>query len=169
VDLARSLPLVLVVFWFYFLTPWVGGWLTGRGRTVPLGPFWSAVITFTLFEAAYYCEIVRGGIRSIPPDQVSAGYALGLDYMQTMAFVVMPQAFRKMTPLLITQAIVLFQDTSLVYVISATDFLGAAVHVANRDGRLVEMYLFAASIYFLVSVTVSRCLTPRFGSMAWTP
>ena len=115
----------------------------------------SSVITFTLFEAAYYSEIMRAGIQSIPRGQVWAGYALGLDYWQTMAKVVLPQAFRNMIPILLTQTIILFQDTSLVYVLSITDFLGAASKIAQRDGRLVEMYLFAALVYFLMSFTLS--------------
>lgn len=156
VNLMRSLPLVLVIFWFYFLVPWIGGWLTGAGRTIQVGPFWSAVVTFTMFEAAYYCEIMRAGIQSISRGQVAAGYALGLDYWQTMARIVLPQAFRNMLPVLLTQTIILFQDTSLVYVISATDFLGAAVKVANRDYRLVEMYVFAAVVYFLISFSASQ-------------
>ena len=156
VNLMRSLPLVLVIFWFYFLVPWIGGWMTGAGRTVQVGPFWSALVTFTMFEAAYYCEIMRAGIQSIARGQVAAGYALGLDYWQTMGRIVLPQAFRNMLPVLLTQTIILFQDTSLVYVISATDFLGAAVKVANRDYRLVEMYLFAAVVYFAISFTASQ-------------
>lgn len=156
VNLMRSLPLVLVIFWFYFLVPWIGGWLTGAGRNLQVGPFWSAVVTFTMFEAAYYCEIMRAGIQSVARGQVDAGYALGLDYWQTMAQIVLPQAFRNMLPVLLTQTIILFQDTSLVYVISATDFMGAAAKVANRDYRLVEMYLFAALVYFIVSFTASQ-------------
>jgi len=113
------------------------------------------VITFTMFEAAYYSEIMRAGIQSIPRGQVAAGYALGLDYWQTMGKVVLPQAFRNMIPILLTQTIILFQDTSLVYVLSITDFLGAASKVAQRDGRLVEMYLFAALVYFIVSFSLS--------------
>ena len=109
-----------------------------------------------MFEAAYYCEIMRAGIQSIPRGQVAAGNALGLNYWQTMAHIVLPQAFRNMLPVLLTQTIILFQDTSLVYVISVTDFLGAAAKIANRDGRLVEMYLFAALVYFVVSFTASR-------------
>ena len=108
-----------------------------------------------MFEAAYYCEIMRAGIQSIPRGQVAAGYALGLDYRQTMARIVLPQALRNMLPVLLTQTIILFQDTSLVYVISATDFLGAAAKIANRDGRLVEMYLFAAAVYFVISYAAS--------------
>ncbi len=156
VNLMRSLPLVLVIFWFYFLVPWIGGWLTGAQQTIQVGAFWSSVITFTMFEAAYYCEIMRAGIQSISRGQVSAGYALGLDYWQMMGYIVLPQAFRNMLPVLLTQTIILFQDTSLVYVISATDFLGAAAKVANRDYRLVEMYLFAAVVYFAISLAASH-------------
>ena len=155
VNLMRSLPLVLVIFWFYFLVPWIGGWLIGAGGTVKVGVFLSAAVTFTMFEAAYYCEIMRAGIQSIPRGQVAAGQALGLNYWQTMGLVVLPQAFRNMVPVLLTQTVILFQDTSLVYVISATDFLGAASKVANRDYRLVEMYLFAALVYFVISFGLS--------------
>jgi glutamate/aspartate transport system permease protein len=155
VNLMRSVPLVLVIFWFYFLVPWLGGWAIGAKEPIKVGAFWSCVITFTLFEAAYYCEIMRAGIQSIPRGQVAAGYAIGLDYWQTMARIVLPQAFRNMTPVLLTQTVILFQDTSLVYVLSVTDFLGAAAKVANRDHRLVEMYLFAAAVYFLMSFGAS--------------
>jgi len=155
VNLMRSVPLVLVIFWFFFLVPYIGAWLTGASRPIAVGAFWSAVITFTMFEAAYYCEIMRAGIQSIPRGQVWSGYALGLNYWQTMGQIVLPQAFRNMLPVLLTQTIILFQDTSLVYVISATDFLGAAAKIANRDYRLVEMYTFVAVIYFVVSYGLS--------------
>ena len=151
VDLMRSLPLVLVIFWFYFLVPYIGQWLTGASRPVRVGAFASSLITFTLFEAAYFAEIMRAGIQSISKGQPAAASALGLTYGQTMRYVVLPQAFRNMLPVLLTQTIVLFQDTSLVYVLSIPDFLGAASKVAQRDGRLVEMYLFAAVVYFVVS------------------
>ena len=151
VDLMRSLPLVLVIFWFYFLVPYIGQWLTGASRPVRVGAFASSLLTFTLFEAAYFAEIMRAGIQSISRGQPAAASALGLTYGQTMRYVVLPQAFRNMLPVLLTQTIVLFQDTSLVYVLSITDFLGAASKVAQRDGRLVEMYLFAAVVYFVIS------------------
>ena len=150
VNLMRSIPLVLVIFWFYFLVPYIGAYLIGASQPIKVGAFYSSVITFTLFEAAYYCEIMRAGIQSVSRGQVSAGYALGLDYWQVMGKVILPQAFRNMIPILLTQTIVLFQDTSLVYVLSITDFLGAASKVAQRDGRLVEMYLFAALVYFII-------------------
>jgi len=155
VNLMRSLPLVLVIFWFFFLVPYIYGALKGDGKPIPIGPWYSAVITFIMFEAAYYCEIMRAGIQSIPRGQIWAGYALGLNYWQTMGRIVLPQAFRNMLPVLLTQTIILFQDTSLVYVISATDFLGAAAKIANRDYRLVEMYTFAAVIYFVISFGLS--------------
>jgi glutamate/aspartate transport system permease protein len=155
VNLMRSVPLVLVIFWFFFLVPYIGAWITGASQPVKVGAWMSAVITFTMFEAAYYCEIMRAGIQSIPRGQVWAGYALGLNYWQSMGQIVLPQAFRNMLPILLTQTIILFQDTSLVYVISATDFLGAASKVANRDYRLVEMYTFVAVVYFIISYGLS--------------
>ncbi|HZO04208.1 MAG TPA: amino acid ABC transporter permease [Burkholderiales bacterium] len=155
VNLMRSVPLVLVIFWFFFLVPYIGAWITGADRPVQVGAWLSAVVTFTMFEAAYYCEIMRAGIQSVARGQVWAGYALGLNYWQTMGQIVLPQAFRNMLPVLLTQTIILFQDTSLVYVISATDFLGAASKVANRDYRLVEMYTFVAIVYFIISYSLS--------------
>ena len=155
VNLMRSIPLVLVIFWFYFLVPYIGGWVTRSPRPMEVGPFYSALITFTMFEATYYCEIMRAGIQSVARGQVWSGYALGLNYWQTMGHIVLPQAFRNMIPVLLTQTIILFQDTSLVYVISATDFLGAASKIANRDYRLVEMYSFVAVVYFVISFGLS--------------
>ncbi|HYY60539.1 MAG TPA: ABC transporter permease subunit [Burkholderiales bacterium] len=155
VNLMRSIPLVLVIFWFFFLVPYIGAWILRESQPVKVGAWLSAVITFTMFEAAYYCEIMRAGIQSIPRGQVWSGYALGLNYWQTMAKIVLPQAFRNMLPVLLTQTIILFQDTSLVYVISATDFLGAAAKIANRDYRLVEMYSFVAVVYFIISYALS--------------
>src|SRR5437868_1327737 len=155
VNFMRSIPLVLVIFWFFFLVPYIGAWILREPNPIKVGAFYSALITFTMFEAAYYCEIMRAGIQSIARGQVWSGYALGLNYWQTMAQIVLPQAFRNMLPVLLTQTIILFQDTSLVYVISATDFLGAASKVANRDYRLVEMYTFVAVVYFIISYSLS--------------
>jgi len=155
VNLIRSMPLVLVIFWFYFLVPYIGQWITGASRPIQVGAFLSALVTFTLFEAAYFCEIMRAGIQSIPRGQVQAAEALGMSYWTSMREIILPQAFRNMLPVLLTQTIILFQDTSLVYVISVTDFLGAASKIAQRDGRLVEMYLFAALVYFIISLAAS--------------
>jgi glutamate/aspartate transport system permease protein len=158
VNLLRSLPLVLVIFWFYFLVPFLAQWLTGARSPVRVDPFWSSVITFTLFEACYFCEIIRSGIQSLPKGQTLASQALGMTNRQTMMYVVLPQALRNMLPLLLTQTIILFQDTSLVYVLSITDFLGATAKIAQRDGRLLEMYVFAALVYFTISLFASHAV-----------
>jgi glutamate/aspartate transport system permease protein len=142
VNFFRSMPLILVIFWFYFLVPFI----VGR----PVGGFWSVTIAFIMFEAAYYCEIMRAGIQSVTVGQVYAGQALGLTYRQNMQFIVLPQAFRNMIPILLTQAIVLFQDTSLVYVVGLGDFLVHADIVANRDNRLMEMFSTVAVVYFVI-------------------
>jgi len=142
VNFFRSMPLILVIFWFYFLVP------MALGR--PVGGFYSVLIAFILFEAAYYCEIIRAGISSVGSGQVSAGQALGLTYRQNMHYIVLPQAFRNMIPVLLTQAIILFQDTSLVYVVGLHDFLVNADIVANRDNRLIEMYSTVAIVYFVM-------------------
>jgi glutamate/aspartate transport system permease protein len=155
VNLMRSIPLVLVLFWFFFLMPQVLQVLTGGDRPPQIGAERTAIITFIMFEAAYFCEIMRAGIQSIPRGQVHSAYALGLTYGQSMRMVILPQAFRNMIPVLLTQTIILFQDTSLVYVISATDFTGAASKIAQRDGRLIEMYLFVAVVYFVLCYTLS--------------
>jgi glutamate/aspartate transport system permease protein len=155
VNLIRAIPLLLVIFWFFFLVPFLGAWLLGAKEPVKVGAFWSSVITFTMFEAAYFAEIVRAGIRSVPAGQTQAGLALGLTQRQVMSQIVLPQALRNMLPVLLSQVIVLFQDTSLVYVLSITDFLGAATKIGQRDGRLVEMYIFAALVYFVISFGAS--------------
>jgi glutamate/aspartate transport system permease protein len=155
VNLVRSVPLVLVIFWFYFLVPYIAAWTIGAAEPVRVGAFLSAQITFTMFEAAYYCEIMRGAIQSIPRGQLLAGLALGMRWPQAMAAVVLPQALRNALPVLLTQTIILFQDVSLVYVLSIADFVGAASKVAQRDGRLVEMYCFVALVYFLLCFALS--------------
>jgi glutamate/aspartate transport system permease protein len=151
----RAIPLVLVIFWFYFLVPYIGAWLIGSPTPIKVGAFTSALITFILFEACYYCEIMRAGIQSIPAGQANAGYALGMTYWQVMGQIILPQAFRNMTPVLLTQTIVLFQDVSLVYIISLPDFVTIASKIAQRDGRLIEMYLFVAVVYLAVCLVLS--------------
>jgi glutamate/aspartate transport system permease protein len=153
VNLFRSVPLVMVILWFYLIVPQLLRALFGD--VVGDIRFASAVVAFSLFEAAYYSEIVRAGIQSVSRGQVAAAQALGLTYWQTMRRVVLPQAFRNMVPLLLTQAIILFQDTSLVYVIGLADFFGAAYKVGDRDGRLVELLLFAGAVYFVLCFAAS--------------
>jgi glutamate/aspartate transport system permease protein len=169
VNLMRSIPLVLVIFWFFFLVPLILQAVTGAERPPQVGAERTALVTFVMFEAAFFCEIMRAGIQSIPKGQVHSAYALGLSYGQTMRLVVLPQAFRNMLPVLLTQTIVLFQDTSLVYVISATDFVGAAAKVAQRDSRLVEMYLFVATVYFVLCSALSTLVRQVQKRFAVTP
>lgn len=156
VTIMRSLPLILVIFWVFFLVPWAIGWITGSGRPVPVGASLTVFTTFVLFEAAYFSEIVRSGLRSISPGQFSASEALGFSKLQSYAYIIFPQAMRNVLPILVTQTIILFQDTSLVYVISATDLLGAATKIAQRDFRLVEMYLTVGVIYFVFCFAASQ-------------
>jgi glutamate/aspartate transport system permease protein len=143
----RSIPLVMVILWFFLLVPLV----IGR----PLGAEWSAVITFIAFEAAYFSEIVRAGIQSIPRGQIYAGQALGLTYGQNMRYVILPQAFRNMLPVFLTQTIILFQDTSLVYAIGAYDLLKGFEVAGKNYGRPIEAYLAAAVVYFVICYSLS--------------
>ena len=143
----RSIPLVMVILWFFLLIPF----LIGKS----IGAEISAFITFIAFEAAYFSEIVRAGIQSIPKGQVHAGQALGFTYAQNMRLVVLPQAFRNMIPVLLTQTIILFQDTSLVYAIGAYDLLKGFVTAGKIYGRVEEMYLIAALVYFVLCMALS--------------
>ena len=147
VNTMRSVPLVMVILWFFLLIPL----LIGR----PMGAELSAIVTFTLFEAAYYSEIMRAGIQSVPRGQVHAGYAVGMTYRQTMQLVVLPQAFRNMLPVLLTQTIILFQDTSLVYAIGAYDLLKGFEVAGKNFNRPVETYLVAAVVYFVICFGLS--------------
>lgn len=146
VDTLRSIPLVMVILWFFLLIPKLLG---------PLGGQMSAFITFTLFEATYYSEIMRAGIQSVSKGQVNAGYAMGMSYGQTMRFVVLPQALRNMLPVLLTQTIVLFQDTSLVYAVGEYDLLKGFEVAGKNFNRPVETYLVAAVVYFVICFGLS--------------
>ena len=167
VNLIRAIPFIMAIFWFYFLTPMIVGKITGQqGEAV--GPFGSAVVAFIMVESAYYSEIIRAGIQSIPRGQPWAAYALGMNYWQAMGHVVLPQAFRNMVPIMLTQAIILFQDTSLVYVVGLKDFLGAASKQGQITGRLVELYVFVAVCFFIVCYFASwlvKRLQARFAAV----
>jgi glutamate/aspartate transport system permease protein len=165
VNLIRSIPFIMAIFWFYFLTPMVVRKITGQqGEAV--GPFMSAVVAFIMVESAYYSEIIRAGIQSIPRGQPWAAYALGMSYGQAMGTVVLPQAFRNMLPIMLTQAIILFQDTSLVYVVGLKDFLGAASTAGQITGSIVELYVFVALVFFVICFLASwlvKRLQLRYG------
>jgi glutamate/aspartate transport system permease protein len=156
ITLMRSVPLIMVLFWFFFLMPLILMWVLSASRPVPIGPVWTAFVTFTLFEAAYYAEIIRAGLKAIPKGQYEASKALAFSTAKTYRLVILPQVLRMVSPILLTQTIILFQDTSLVYVLSITDLLGAASKVAQRDSRLVEMYLTVAIIYMMICVLASQ-------------
>ena len=147
VNVMRSVPLVMVLLWFFLLVPFVLGRSTGAEL--------SAVLTFIAFEAAFFCEIMRSGIQGIPKAQMQAGSALGLDTWQNLRFIILPQAFRNMTPVLLTQVIILFQDTSLVYAIGAYDLLKGFEVAGKNFGRPVEAYVAAALTYFVICFALS--------------
>jgi glutamate/aspartate transport system permease protein len=153
VNVMRSVPLVMVLLWFFLLVPFVLGRSTGAEL--------SAVVTFIAFEAAFFCEIMRSGIQGIPKAQMQAGRALGLDTWQNLRFIILPQAFRNMTPVLLTQVIILFQDTSLVYAIGAYDLLKGFEVAGKNFGRPVEAYVAAALTYFVICFALSS-LVRRF-------
>ena len=150
VNTMRSIPLVMVILWFFLLIPL----LIGR----PLGAEISAIVTFTLFEAAYYSEIMRAGIQSVSRGQVHAGYAVGMTYAQTMQLIVLPQAVRNMLPVLLTQTIILFQDTSLVYAIGAYDLLKGFEVAGKNFNRPIETYLIATVVYFIICFSLSMAV-----------
>ncbi|MBN3818115.1 glutamate/aspartate ABC transporter permease GltK [Paraburkholderia sp. Se-20369] len=154
VTVFRSIPLVMVLLWFFLIVPQVLQGVLGLSPTIDIR-LASAMVAFSLFEAAYYSEIIRAGIQAVPRGQVNAAFALGMNYAQAMRLVILPQAFRAMVPLLLTQAIVLFQDTSLVYVISLADFFRTAANIGDRDGTSVEMILFAGACYFVICSVAS--------------
>lgn len=156
VALIRSIPLILVLFWFFFLVPLMLGAIMNGGRPMPIGGVWTAFLTFSLFEAAYYSEIIRVGLRSVGKGQYEAAQALSLSTYRTYRFVILPQVVRVTSPIILSQTIILFQDTSLVYVLSLTDLVGAASKMAQLNGRLVEMYVAVAVIYLVICGAASQ-------------
>ncbi len=160
VNLFRSIPLVMVLLWFFLIVPALLESLFSTPRSSDTR-LTSALVAFALFQAAYYAEIIRAGIQSVPSGQASASLALGMTYGQAMRLVILPQAFRNMTPLLLTQTVILFQDTSLVHVSALADFFGVAYKVGDRDGRMVELLLFSGAVYFALSYLASF-LVKRF-------
>ncbi|WP_374440647.1 amino acid ABC transporter permease [Pseudomonas panipatensis] len=153
VNYFRSIPLLLVVTWLYLAVPYILRWITGSDT--PVGAFSSCLVAFVMFEAAYFCEIVRAGIQAIPKGQMGAAQALGMTYGQCMRLIILPQAFRKMTPLLLQQSIILFQDTSLVYTVGLMDFLNASRSRGDIIGQPHEFLIFAGLVYFVLSFSAS--------------
>ena len=154
INLFRSVPLVMVLLWFFLIVPQLLQSVLGLSPSNDVRMA-SALVAFSLFEAAYYAEIIRAGIQSVAPGQMSAALALGMKRWQGMRLIVLPQALRNMVPVLLTQMIVLFQDTALVYVSALADFFGRAYGIGERDGRIVEMLLFAGLVYFVICFSAS--------------
>ena len=154
VNTFRSIPLIMVLLWFFLIVPSLIERIFKLPRTADTR-LTSALVAFSMFQAAYYAEIIRAGIQSVKAGQIGAALALGMTFGQAMRLVVLPQAFRNMTPLLLTQTIILFQDTSLVYVSAVRDFFGAANIVGTRDGRIVELILFSGAVYFVICFVLS--------------
>src|SRR6266480_1890020 len=148
VEFFRGVPLVMVIFWIWFIIPQL--------LRLPIPEYGVALTAFVIFEAAYFGEIVRAGIQSVPRGQVEAATALGLTRAQALRFVVLPQAIRNMVPALVTQMIVLFKDTSLASIIGYVDLTKAAQIVNNREIRPFELYLFIAVVYFVFTYSMSR-------------
>ncbi|MBK5072410.1 glutamate/aspartate ABC transporter permease GltK [Budviciaceae bacterium CWB-B4] len=158
VNTFRSVPLVMVLMWFYLIVPQILQKFLGLSPQTDIR-FISAVIAFSLFEAAYYSEIIRAGLQSVARGQNSAALALGMTPWQSMRLIILPQAFKAMTPLLLTQGIILFQDTALVYVIGLADFFRSATNVGKTSGTEIEMVLFAGFVYFIVCLSASLLVT----------
>jgi glutamate/aspartate transport system permease protein len=163
VNAFRSIPLVMVLLWFFLLIPQLLQNVLGLsgGSDIRMT---SALVAFSLFEAAYCSEIIRAGINSVSRGQFNAARALGMRNAQAMRLVILPQAFRNMAPLLLTQAIILFQDTSLVYVSALSDFFGKAYGIGERNGRIVELLFFAGAVYFVLCFSASL-LVKRFAAV----
>ena len=149
VNAMRSNPLILIVFWFFFLVPLI----IGR----PVGDFASVMIAFVVFFSAYFTEIIRSGIQSVGRNQIQAGISTGLTYFQVMRMIVLPQAMRNMMPALVTECIIIFQGTTIAYVVGLREFLNSTFLVTERTIRPVELYIFAAVVYFVVCFSGS-CL-----------
>lgn len=153
VNYFRSVPILMVITWFYFIIPMMISWVTGSME--PVGAFTSCLIAFVMAEAAYFSEIVRAGIQAVSRGQINAAYALGMNYRQTMRLVILPQAFRKVTPLLLQQSIILFQDTTLVYAVGLLDLLGTARSIGDVSGELTQYLVLAGFVYFVISFCAS--------------
>lgn len=159
VTVMRSIPLIMVLFWLFFLLPLFLMYFSPSGQPIPIGPVYTAFITFTLFEAAYFCEIIRTGLNAVPKGQYEAADALAMTPFQAYAWIILPQVIKTSLPIILTQLIILFQDTSLVYVLSLTDLLGAATKLGQRDSRLAEYYIIVAVVYFIISSLASELVT----------
>jgi len=154
IELFRALPLIMIIFWVFFAIPIVGGAIFET--KIAVSALISAIISFTLFESAYIAEIVRAGLKSIPKGQFEAAKTLGMNPFQTFTLIILPQAYRRMIPAIVSQFVSLFKDTSLIYVIGVIEFFRAATIVNNRIYLSFEILSFVAIVYFMCAFTLSK-------------
>ncbi|MBI2526443.1 MAG: amino acid ABC transporter permease [Candidatus Rokubacteria bacterium] len=147
VDVMRTIPLIMVIFWVFFLLPV----LTGQ----PTTPLKAALLALIAFNTSYMAEVIRAGIQSVPRGQMEAARACGLTYLRAMRFVILPQAIKNMVPALVNRFVALFMGTSLAYIIGVTEFFRAANNVNNRVYRSYEIYTFVAIVYFVCCYSLS--------------
>lgn len=146
-DVIRNLPLLLIIFFAYFALPQIG---------VRLSIFWSAAAALTIFESAMLSEIFRAGLNAVPKGQMEAGLSTGLSYVQTMATIVFPQAFKSMIPAIVSQLISLIKDTSLAVIISLPELThNAKIIYGQNSNYVIPMFLAMTFFYFVVCYLLS--------------
>ncbi|WP_316568287.1 amino acid ABC transporter permease [Neobacillus sp. YIM B06451] len=147
VETIRNLPLLLIIFFTYFALPEVG---------LKLPVTTAAIVALTIFESAMLSEIIRSGLNSIEKGQIEAARSSGLGYVQTIRYIVMPQALRRMVPPIVSQFISLLKDTSLAVVISLPELThNAQIIYGQKDGYVIPMLVFLAFMYFAVNYLLS--------------
>ncbi|KXH83892.1 amino acid ABC transporter permease [Sporosarcina sp. HYO08] len=146
IEVMRGVPLLVLLFWIFFVL----------GRSLSLGPYWSAVLGLAFFSAAFVAEIIRAGIQSVPRGQMEAARSSGMSYIQAMKLIILPQAFRKVLPPLASQFIILIKDSSLVSVISVVDLTLITKNLVATTFRPLEIWTFVALLYFVITFSLSR-------------
>jgi polar amino acid transport system permease protein len=159
-NIIRGMPLLMVIFWMYFLLPAI------LGKTV--SESWTVIVALTLFTSAYMSQIVRAGVEGIPRGQTEAGLSTGLPLWQVMVYIVLPQGLRNMIPSFVNQFVSMIKDTSLAFIVGVSELTHAATQINNRTIIYpTEIFLFVAVIYFIICfafTSLSRWLEKR---LAW--
>ena len=160
INTVRGIPLLMVIFWMYFLLPSLLGHPIPESRTV--------IAALAIFTSAYMAQIVRAGVEGIPRGQTEAALATGLRPWQALVYVVLPQGLRNMLPSFVNQFVSLIKDTSLAYIVGVSELTQVATQVNNRSMvHPTEIFLFVAAVYFIICFTftsISRRLESR---LAW--
>ena len=148
VNVLRSSPLLMIMFWAYYTGPMITG--------APTSAYTAALLALAAFEVAYFTELVRAGLQSIAAGQRDAALAVGLRPSQAMRLVILPQALRRMLPSLISQSIIAFQDSTIASVIGVTDIFATANIISAREQRPIELYTALAVIFFVLCYALSK-------------